>query len=314
MLALLGVAGSAHAAPEAVPLTIVVFGAPSLGAFLPNVIKQRRFDRANDLDIDFQERTPDAYAVQFNSGEFELGGSAALLTVGLADIRGVKVSYLFNLFDYWGAVVTQRPGIASLADLGGKQLAAARGTTNYVMFEWLARQARLDTASLQVINTATPGLIGYALADRADAVQLWEPAYSLLLAKRPDIRTLDLDIAGRWRAFAGSEHIPYLGVAAHRGWIERHRELVPRLYRAYRDAADWVAANPAAAAEIISSGSAADIAAIEHLIRDNQRLGMHVLPAGKLRREIAAVYGAGQSVGFLTAPPAAATIYAEDME
>jgi hypothetical protein len=102
------------------PVTIVVFGAPSLGAFLPKVIKQRRLDQANGLDVDFRERTPDAYAVQFNSGEFELGGSAALLTVGLADIRGVKVSYLFNL-DCWGAVVTQRPGIDSLADLGGKQ-------------------------------------------------------------------------------------------------------------------------------------------------------------------------------------------------
>jgi hypothetical protein len=101
---------------------------PSLGAFLPKVIKQRRLDQANGLDIDFQERTPDAYAVQFNSGEFELGGSAALLTVDLADIRGLKVSYLFNLLRLLGAVVTQRPGIDSLADLGGKQLAAARGT------------------------------------------------------------------------------------------------------------------------------------------------------------------------------------------
>ena len=27
----------------------------------------------------------------------------------LADVRGVKVSYLFNLFDYWGTVVTSRP-------------------------------------------------------------------------------------------------------------------------------------------------------------------------------------------------------------
>jgi NitT/TauT family transport system substrate-binding protein len=114
ILALYGAAASAQAAPEAAPVTIVVFGAPSLGAFLPKVIKQRRLDQANGLDIDFQERTPDAYAVQFNSGEFELGGSAALLTVGLADIRGVKVSYLFNLFDYWDAVVTQRPGIDSL--------------------------------------------------------------------------------------------------------------------------------------------------------------------------------------------------------
>jgi ABC-type nitrate/sulfonate/bicarbonate transport system substrate-binding protein len=68
-------------------------------------------------------------------------------------------------------------------------------------------------------------------------------------------RTLDLDIAVRWRSFAGSERIPYLGVAAHLSWIAQHRELVPRLYRCYRDAARWVAANPAAAAAIISSAA-----------------------------------------------------------
>src|SRR5690349_23495240 len=86
-------------------LSIVVFGPPSLGAFLPPVIKAQKLDEKNGLSITFEERTPDAYTAQFNSGEFQLGGSASLLTVGLADVRGVKVTYLFNLFDFWGAVV-----------------------------------------------------------------------------------------------------------------------------------------------------------------------------------------------------------------
>src|SRR5215469_6164767 len=90
-------------------LSIVIFGPPSLGAFLPPVIKAQKLDEKNGLSISFEERTPDAYTAQFNSGEFQLGGSASLLTVGLADIRGVKVTYLFNLFDFWGAVVTSRP-------------------------------------------------------------------------------------------------------------------------------------------------------------------------------------------------------------
>ena len=93
-------------APE--PISIVVFGPPSLGAFLPPVIKAQKLDEKNGLAIKFEERTPDAYTAQFNSGEFQLGGSASLLTVGLADTRGVKVTYLFNLFDFWGAVVTSR--------------------------------------------------------------------------------------------------------------------------------------------------------------------------------------------------------------
>ena len=166
-------------------ISIVVFGPPSLGAFLQPVIKEFKLDEANGLTIDFAERTPDAYTAQFNSGEFQVGGSAAVLTVGLADARGVKVAYLFNLFDYWGAVVTSRADVKTLKDLEGKDLAAARGTTNYIMFDWFARQQGVDLSKVAVVNTATPGLIGYALADRAAAVQLWEPAYTTLMAKKP---------------------------------------------------------------------------------------------------------------------------------
>lgn len=138
------------------PLSIVVFGPPSLGAFLPPIIKAQKLDEKNGLAIKFEERTPDAYTAQFNSDEFHLGGSASLLTVGLADTRGVKVTYLFNLFDFWGAVVTSRPEVKTLRDLEGKELAAAKGTTNYVMFDWFARQLGADPAKFPVINTATP--------------------------------------------------------------------------------------------------------------------------------------------------------------
>ena len=114
---------SPASAEELQKLSIVVFGAPSLGAFLPPVIKAQKLDEKNGLSISFEERTPDAYTAQFNSGEFQLGGSASLLTVGLADIRGVKVTYLFNLFDFWGAVVTSKPDVKSLKDIEGKDLA-----------------------------------------------------------------------------------------------------------------------------------------------------------------------------------------------
>ena len=129
-------------------ISIVIFSAPSLGAFMPPVIKARKLDQANGLEITFQERTPDAYTAQFNSGEFKVGGSASLLTVGLADSRGVKVKYLFNLFDFWGAVVTSRPDIKTLKDLEGKQLAGARATTNYVMFEFFAKKLGVDVSKI----------------------------------------------------------------------------------------------------------------------------------------------------------------------
>jgi NitT/TauT family transport system substrate-binding protein len=310
LAAVLGLAAGAAQAEALHKIDIVVFNAPSLGDFLPPVIKARKLDEANGLDITFQTRPPDAYAAQFNSGEFQVGGSASLLVVGLAELRGLKVSYLFNLFDFFGAVVTGNPEIKTLADLQGKELAAARGTTNFHMVDWFARQQNVDMSKVKVINTATPGLISYALAGRADAVQLWEPGYSELMAKKPSLRTLDLNIKSEWRKFAGSDKIPYLGVAAHAQWIQKNKALIPALYRTYKQAAEWVTANPAEAAKLIfPKADAAGLAVMEKLIRDNGRLGMDVQPAGELRKEIEAVYRAGKSIGYLPKTPSSATIY-----
>jgi len=51
---------SPASADELQKLSIVIFGAPSLGAFLPPVIKAQKLDEKNGLSISFEERTPDA--------------------------------------------------------------------------------------------------------------------------------------------------------------------------------------------------------------------------------------------------------------
>ncbi len=306
--------GSARAAGP-VPITIVVFSPPSLGAVFPTVIKQQKYDIANGIDITFVERPPDAYAAQFNSGEFQIGGSASVLILGLGATRGIKTSYLFNLFDYWGTVVTSHPEIKTLADLKGKQLAAAKGTTNYTMFAWLAKRQGVDPDSFQVVNTATPGLVGYAIAERADAVQLWEPAYTLVKAVMPQIHSIDLDIARVWKDFSGGGTLPYLGVAAHQEWIDTHRDQVAPLYRAYKQAAAWVMANPAAAAPLIASlKSDAERDAITALMKDNSRLALNLQPAGKIEKQIEATYKAGIDVGLFKDMPPASSIYRGEME
>jgi len=315
VLAFAALAPAPAAAQAPAKVTIVVFGFPSLGAFMPPVIKAQKLDAANGLDIEFVERPPDAYTTQFNSGEFKVGGSAAVLTVGLADARGVKVKYLFNLFDFWGTIVTSRPDIKTVKDLEGKQLAAASSTTNFVMSEFFAKQQGVDPSKIQVVNTAPPGLVGYALADRADAVQLWEPAYTLLKSKKPDIRMLDTNMAKTWKSFAGGERIPYLGVAAHDDWIAANQALIPKLYATYKAAADYITAHPEEAALLIApKSSPPDRAALVSLIKANDRLGMSVVPAGELAKQIDAVYKAGIDVGYFKTMPSNDTIYEKPMQ
>jgi NitT/TauT family transport system substrate-binding protein len=309
-LAVLALNPAPAAAQAPAKITIVVFGFPSLGAFMPPVIKAKKLDEANGLDIEFVERPPDAYTTQFNSGEFKIGGSAALLTVGVADERGVKVKYLFNLFDFWGAVVTSRPEVKSVKDLEGKELAAARATTNYQMFEFFAKKLGADTAQVKVVNTAPPGLVGYALADRADAVQLWEPAYTLLKAKKPDIRMLDLSMDKTWKSFAGGTQIPYLGIAAHTDWIEQNPTLVQKLYATYKAAGEYIVKHPEESAALISPKSPPpDQAALVSLIKSNDRLGMNVVGAQAIAKQIEGVYRAGIDVGYLKKMPSNDTNY-----
>jgi NitT/TauT family transport system substrate-binding protein len=314
-LACVALSPAPAAAQAPAKVTIVVFGFPSLGAFMPPVIKAKKMDAAHGLDIEFVERPPDAYTTQFNSGEFKVGGSAAVLTVGLADARGVRVKYLFNLFDFWGTIVTSRPEIKSVKDLEGKQLAAASSTTNFIMSEFFAKQQGVDISKIQVVNTATPGLVGYALAGRADAVQLWEPAYTLLKAKKPDIRMLDTNMSKTWKSFAGGERIPYLGVAAHDDWIAANQALIPKLYATYKEAGEFIAKNPEEAATLIApKSSPEDRAALVSLIKANDRLGMSVVPAGEVAKQIDAVYKAGIDVGYFKAMPSNDTIYSKPMQ
>jgi NitT/TauT family transport system substrate-binding protein len=296
-------------------ITIVVFGFPSLGAFMPPVIKAKKLDAANGLDITFEERPPDAYTTQFNSGEFKVGGSAAVLTVGLADARGVKVQYLFNLFDFWGTIITSRNAIKTVKDLEGKELAAAASTTNFVMSEFFAKQQGVDVSKVKVVNTATPGLVGYALADRADAVQLWEPAYTLLKAKKPEVRILDTGMATTWQKFAGGGRIPYLGVAAHTDWIEANQALIPKLYATYKAAGEYIQKHPEESAQLIApKSSPPDQAALVSLIKANDRLGMSIVGANDVRKQIEAVYKAGIDVGYLKAQPSGTTVYAKTLK
>lgn len=309
--AVLCAGAASQASAQTAKLDILIFSPPSLGAFMPPIIKSQKLDTKNGLELVFHERTPDAYTTQFNSGEFKIGGSASLQTIGLADARGVKVKYLFNLFDYWGTVVTSRPGVKSVKDIEGKQIAAARSTTNYKMFEFFAMKSGADVSKYQVVNTAPPGLMSYAIADRADAIQIWEPTFTLLKAKKPDVRQIDLDIQKIWKEFSGGgTRIPYLGVAAHSEWADANPELVKKLYATYQQAADWIQKNPDAAAPLMfPKATPEDQKQIAGLIRANDRLGISMGGANEMRKEIEAVYRSGMEIKYFPKMPSADSIY-----
>lgn len=288
---------------------VLAFQAPSLGAFLPAVIKGHRIDAAHGLTVAFSYSTPDNYNTEFASGHYQVGGSAALLSEALRTERGVDVTYLFNLFDYFTAVVTGDPAIRELDDLASHRLAAATGTTNHAMFTWFARERGLDLDGVELLNQTPAGLSTMALMGRSDATEIWEPAYSSLRHKKPDIRSLDIGMAN-WKAAFGTDTIPYLGLAAHRPWARAHPDVVRKLYRIYADAAAWTRDNPAAAAKIIAAAMPKGKAAtLQGLIENDDRLRLNVRPASALTDGIASVFRAGRQTGYLSATPPSTIVH-----
>lgn len=302
-------AGTSSGGGKVTTVSVLAFKQPSLGAFLPAVIKDQKLDAKNGLDLQFTYATPDNYNTEFSAGHYEVGGSAALLSEALRTERGAKVSYLFNLFDFYGTVVTQASDIHKLSDLAGHTLAAATGTTNYAMFQWFAQKEGLDLSKVQTQNQTTAGLSTMALTGRTDATQLWEPAYSTLLAQKPGIRTIDLDY-GAWKSAFGTSDIPYLGVAAQGDWAQKNPQTVQAMYKTYKAAADWVTKNPEQAGAVIAKtipGGSAKV--IQMLIEKNQRLRLTVAPASEVADGIKAVFKAGQETGYLKQQPPQSIIY-----
>ena len=84
----------------------------------------------------------------------------------------------------------------------------------------------------------------------------------------------------------------------------------PHLYPPHPPAAGSTAKNPEEAAHIIAPKSTPeDRAALVELIKANDRLGMAVVGANEVSKQIEAVYKAGIDVGYLKVQPSNDTIY-----
>jgi ABC-type nitrate/sulfonate/bicarbonate transport system substrate-binding protein len=304
--AILGVAATiaapAIAGANATPLEIPSLAMPSLGFFPAPVIKAKGFDRASGLDVTFVPKAAAIYRTDFASGASPLGGSGSLLVdVGLVNDKGSKVIYLFNTNDYWGTVAVRRDsGIARLNDLAGKTLAAAIPTSNYTIFRYFAKLAGLDLAQVEVQNASQSALVTMMSTGRVDAVQLWEPAFSILNNGGDQYRALDfIDL---WKRTTKQSYIPYQGIAAHADWVAANRPLIPRLYDMYEKAIDFIEANPDEAGAIIGAESRINPKIVADMIRA-KRLGFRLYWGGEQRDAAKAMFTAAIDLGYLRKMP-----------
>ena len=295
---------------ENAKLDLPTFPVPSLSAFTPPIIKAKGFDKANGLDLNIQSKPARVYRTDFAAGTNKLGGSGTILAdVAKLTEKGVETVFLFNVFDFWGTVVVKADSpIKTLKDLEGKKLAASLPTTNYALFRYFADLAGVDMSKVAVQASPVPGLVPMAVSGRVDGVQMWEPAHSVLTFGNNDYRALDL--VSRWHKETGFKALPYLGVAAHRSWVDENAELIPKLFNAYKMAADFIAANPEEAAQIVSDASNGKLKTevMVDLIKSD-RFGMNVYWGNQYPEAANAVFKSAMQIKYLEKMPSSAVLY-----
>ena len=281
VVALLTVASAAALAQGTAPPTIRVsaFNPPSLGSYIPPVIKARGLDRANGFSLEMAYKPSDTYQVDFASGQDQVGGSSTFISEARRASQGVEIICLFTVFDYFAAMITANPSIKTFKDLEGKQLAADTPTTGWAMGQWFLTKSGVDLTKVKVIAQGAPAMVVSIQANRVDAVFVSEPTYSVIM-RGPGGGQLHSVLADNalWKQLTGLPPLPFLGVSVHKSWLAKNREQAQALYNAYKQAADWVLANPSDAAKIISEATKIPAAALEDVLRSG-RIGLRVQPA-----------------------------------
>ena len=184
------------------------------------------------------------------------------------------------------------------------------------MFEFFAKKlGRRRVARSRWSTPRTPGLVSYALADRADAVQIWEPAYTLLLSKKPTSARSTSASRRPGRPSPAAAAFPISASARMPTGPTQNPALVRQALR------DLQGGGRMDTEESRRSGAAGRAG------RDGRRRegdgvadplatsgsAMSLVGADEVRKEIEAVYKAGIDVGYFPAMPSADSVYAKPM-
>lgn len=293
---------------DLVKLTIPTLPAPSLGAFMGPVIKAQKFDEQNGLDLTFVQKPTATYRTDFAAGTDQIGGSGTLLAdVALLRDKGLKVTYLFNVFDFWATVVVpQESSIKSITDLKGKSLTASLPTANFPIFRYLASLGGLDMSTVQLRNADSSALVPTAKSKRSDAVQLWEPAYTILTYGNQDFR--NIDVMPQWKKKTNENAFPYLGISAQQSWVEQNKTTIPKLFATYQKAAEFIKQNPQEASVLIAESLKVSAPLIQDLI-SSDRLQLNPYWATEHKNAADEVFKAAISEGYLKAMPTDGILY-----
>ena len=197
-------------------------------------------------------RTPDELRAGLTSGTIDLSVMPVQVAANLYN-RGMGVGLVNSMTDGLLHVVAAEGSITDLAGLQGKRLAVpfVNDTPDFVLRALLDAQGLTD--GVQQVPVGSPiEAAQMLLAGQIDAALLSEPASTVAIMRGvPAGRHLArvLDLQEEWgRLTGGAPVLPQAGLAATQVFLDRGRELRPRLQAVLEQATAAVLADPVRAA------------------------------------------------------------------
>jgi len=187
---------------------------------------------------------------QFNTGleifQALIGGSLDVLATGAVlsnfPARGQGKVFLINDIEVATAQLWVRSdqGIKSFADLKGKRIATAIGTTAHVFLDKALRANKIDPKEVELVNQNMSAAVTSFISGAVPAVALWVPFNVTVRDKVP----------GAVKLADASAYYPEAAIIG--GWAaantyyesETNKQTLAKLIKGWAEANDYIVANP----------------------------------------------------------------------
>ncbi|RYF32632.1 MAG: ABC transporter permease [Comamonadaceae bacterium] len=182
-LSLVALAAASAQAQE----TKVAIGISGWTGFAPlTLAREAGIFKKNGLDVSIKKIPQKDRHLAIASGDVQCAATTVETWVGW-NANGVATTQIFQLDKSYGADgMVVKPGIAKIADLKGKTVAAsAPGTSPYFALAWMLKKNGLSPKDVKIVNLEPQAAANAMIAGTADldAAMTYEPYLSAVRAK-----------------------------------------------------------------------------------------------------------------------------------
>jgi len=206
-------------------------------------------------------------------------------------------------------VVTADPTIKTIADLKGKTIAAAMGSSGYQVLAIYGRtQGVVFGKDVTVIQADPPLARAQIQAKRVDAIMTWEPSLTLTLRDNPQYRVI-LNGEDAMKGAAKSEGWEFV-FGAREDFLRRQPQAVPRLLRMFQEGSRYLQSHPEEADRIVQRTAKMPEGVLKDAVTA-KRMTYEFLPAWEGERKVIwNMFKLAVDWGYLEKLPDEGAIYA----